>query len=125
MAFPAPEIKWAKDGVPLRSSQAINFVNQPGGIIGLIIEKATPEDGGNYTVDVVNNLGEASGNADVEIQEKDKKPVFSAELQRTSVVEGFPAKMEIRCNGNPKPTLKWYVEITLHISSVLKIRRCL
>lgn len=34
-AFPSPEIKWFKDGTQLRPSQAFNFVNQPGGIIGL------------------------------------------------------------------------------------------
>lgn len=34
-AFPSPEIKWLKDGAPLRPSQALNFVNQPGGLIGL------------------------------------------------------------------------------------------
>lgn len=34
-AFPSPEIKWFKDGAPLRPSQAFNFVNQPGGLIGL------------------------------------------------------------------------------------------
>lgn len=33
--FPSPEIKWLKDGTPLRPSQALNIVNQPGGLIGL------------------------------------------------------------------------------------------
>lgn len=33
--FPSPEIKWLKDGAPLRPSQVLNFVNQPGGLIGL------------------------------------------------------------------------------------------
>lgn len=35
VGFPSPEIKWLKDGTPLRPSQALNFVNQPGGLIGL------------------------------------------------------------------------------------------
>lgn len=34
-AFPSPEIKWFKDGTQLRPSQAFNFVNHPGGLIGL------------------------------------------------------------------------------------------
>ncbi len=33
--FPSPEIKWFKDGVPLRPSKAFNFINQPEGLIGL------------------------------------------------------------------------------------------
>ena len=35
LGFPSPEIHWFKDGVPIRPSQAVNFVNKPGGIIGL------------------------------------------------------------------------------------------
>lgn len=36
---PSPEIKWFKDDVPIRPSQAVNFVNQPGGLIGLKYDK--------------------------------------------------------------------------------------
>lgn len=35
VGFPSPEIKWFKDGAQLRPSKALNFVNQPGGLIGL------------------------------------------------------------------------------------------
>lgn len=35
VGFPSPEIKWFKDGAQLRPSKAFNFINQPGGIIGL------------------------------------------------------------------------------------------
>lgn len=35
VGFPSPEIKWFKDGVPLRPSQAVSFINKPGGLIGL------------------------------------------------------------------------------------------
>lgn len=33
--FPAPEIKWFKDGVPLRPTPTLNFINNPNGLIGL------------------------------------------------------------------------------------------
>lgn len=33
--FPSPEIHWFKDGVPIRPSTAVNFINKPEGIIGL------------------------------------------------------------------------------------------
>lgn len=35
VGFPAPEIKWFKDEVLLRPSQAINFINNPNGQIGI------------------------------------------------------------------------------------------
>ncbi|XP_046395304.1 obscurin isoform X3 [Ischnura elegans] len=107
MAFPAPEVKWFKDGHPVRPSQAVNFVNQPGGIIGLHMDSVRPEDAGQYTVTVANRLGEISGKAEVEVEAREKKPSFQAFLQPVSVVEGFPAKLEVKAVGHPKPTLKW------------------
>lgn len=107
MAFPAPEIKWFKDGHPIRPSQAINFVNQPGGIVGLIIDALRPEDEGVYSVKITNRLGETSGEAKVEVQAKEKRPMFEAHLMPVSVVEGFPAKLEVKATGHPKPLIKW------------------
>lgn len=34
--FPAPEIKWFKDGVLLRPEENINLINNPCGSIGLV-----------------------------------------------------------------------------------------
>ncbi|XP_071443882.1 protein Obscurin isoform X3 [Hetaerina americana] len=107
MAFPAPEVKWFKDGHPVRPSQAVNFVNQPGGIIGLHMDAVRLEDAGQYTVTVANRLGEISGKAEVQVEAREKKPYFQSFLQPVSVVEGFPAKLEIKVLGHPKPTLKW------------------
>lgn len=35
IGFPVPEVKWLKDGIPLRPSEAVNFIMQPDGIIGV------------------------------------------------------------------------------------------
>lgn len=45
-------------GLPIRPSQAVNFINQPGGVIGLSIDSARPEDAGVYSVAVSNKLGD-------------------------------------------------------------------
>ncbi|XP_022821456.1 obscurin isoform X5 [Spodoptera litura] len=107
MAFPAPEIKWFKDGLPVRPSQAVNFVNQPGGLVGLSIDCCKPEDAGNYELTVTNKLGEVASKAKVEVGQKERKPAFIAELQPTKVIEGFPVKLEVKILGHPQPTLKW------------------
>ncbi|XP_035445096.2 obscurin isoform X4 [Spodoptera frugiperda] len=107
MAFPAPEIKWFKDGLPVRPSQAVNFVNQPGGLVGLSIDCCKPEDAGNYSLTVTNRLGEVASKAKVEVGQKERKPAFIAELQPTKVIEGFPVKLEVKILGHPPPTLKW------------------
>ncbi|XP_049949485.1 obscurin isoform X3 [Schistocerca serialis cubense] len=106
-AFPAPEVKWFKDGQPVRPSQAVNFVNQPGGIIGLHIDSAKPEDAGVYTVSVSNRLGDITGSAKVEVEPREKKPTFQVPLLPATVVEGFPARFEVKVVGHPPATLKW------------------
>ncbi|XP_023945004.2 obscurin isoform X3 [Bicyclus anynana] len=107
MAFPAPEVKWFKDGVPIRPSQAVNFINQPGGIVGLSIDSCRPEDAGSYSLTVTNKLGDVASKANVEVGQKERKPAFIAELQPTKVIEGFPVKLEVKVIGHPQPTIKW------------------
>ncbi|XP_045498877.1 obscurin isoform X7 [Colias croceus] len=107
MAFPAPEVKWFKDGLPIRPSQAVNFINQPGGIIGLAIDAARPEDAGQYSLTLSNKLGDADSKATVEVGQKERKPAFIAELMPAKVIEGFPVKMEVKVLGHPPPIIKW------------------
>ncbi|CAG4950620.1 unnamed protein product [Parnassius apollo] len=107
MAFPAPEVKWFKDGLPVRPSQAINFINQPGGVIGLSIDNCKPEDAGLYSLTVANKLGDVESKAKVEVTQKERKPAFIAELMPIKVIEGFPAKLEVKVLGHPPPLIKW------------------
>ncbi|XP_012273370.1 obscurin isoform X3 [Orussus abietinus] len=107
VGFPNPEVQWIKDGVLVRPTKEINFVNEPNGMIGLSIEKARPEDAGTYSLIVSNKLGEIKGVAKVDVEEKERKPGFLATLHPLTVVEGFPAKMEVKVIGKPVPTLKW------------------
>ncbi|XP_047520184.1 obscurin isoform X6 [Pieris napi] len=107
MAFPAPEVKWFKDGLPIRPSQAVNFINQPGGVIGLAIDACKPEDAGVYSLTLSNKLGEAASKASVEVAQKERKPAFIAELMPSKVIEGFPVKMEVKVLGHPQPIIKW------------------
>ncbi|XP_026836119.1 obscurin isoform X2 [Drosophila erecta] len=106
--FPAPEVKWYKDGMLLRPSPEINFINSPNGQIGLIIDAAQPLDAGVYKCLIANKGGELEGVSKVEIVPKESKPVFVAELQDASSIEGFPVKMDIKVVGNPKPKLQWF-----------------
>lgn len=52
-------------------------------------------------------MGELAGTAKVEVEPKEKKPAFVANLQDSQVVEGFPVKMEVKLIGHPPPKLKW------------------
>ncbi|XP_034109415.1 obscurin isoform X3 [Drosophila albomicans] len=108
IGFPAPEIKWYKDGVLLRPSSAINFINNPNGQIGLSIDTVDGNDAGLYKCKIVNKEGEEEGAAEVKVVAREAKPSFIAELQDASSVEGFPVKMDIKVVGYPKPKLQWF-----------------
>lgn len=105
--FPAPEIKWFKDGTQIRPSANVNFINLPDGVIGLTIDNVRPEDAGTYTLEVSNKLGDATGVSHVEVEPKEHKPEFVIELQDASIVEGFPIKMEAKIDAHPKAHVKW------------------
>ncbi|XP_058124576.1 obscurin [Anopheles ziemanni] len=105
--FPMPEVRWFKDGLPLRQTRGINFINQPDGLIGFIIDRVTAEDGGIYTCEVKNKNGEAKSASVTEIVPKGKKPQFVSELMNVSIVEGFPVKLGVKVIGYPQPAIKW------------------
>ncbi|XP_064554448.1 obscurin isoform X2 [Drosophila montana] len=108
IGFPAPEVKWYKDGMLLRPSSNINFINNPNGQIGLSVDSVDANDAGIYKCMIINKEGEEEGAAKVEILAKESKPTFIAELQDAASVEGFPVKMDVKVMGSPKPTLQWF-----------------
>ncbi|XP_066587325.1 obscurin isoform X2 [Prorops nasuta] len=107
VAFPNPQIQWFKDGLPVRPTKEISFINDPNGLIGLTIDKVTPEDAGAYSLVAWNSLGEITGLSNVDVEEKERRPDFLSSLQPVTVVEGFPAKLEVKTLGKPVPTIKW------------------
>lgn len=107
LAFPNPQVQWFKDGIPLRHTKEMNFINEPNGLIGLKIDYVRPEDAGTYSLIVSNALGDITGTAKVEVEEREKRPEFVASLQSQTVVEGFPVKMEVKTSGKPTPELQW------------------
>ncbi|XP_076659530.1 obscurin isoform X6 [Halictus rubicundus] len=108
VAFPNPQVQWFKDGLPLRHSKEIYFMNEPNGLIGLRIDNVRPEDAGTYSLTASNSLGETSGSAKVTVEEKEKRPEFITNLQPLTVVEGFPVKLEVKVLGKPAPQLQWF-----------------
>ncbi|XP_018318315.1 muscle M-line assembly protein unc-89 isoform X3 [Mycetomoellerius zeteki] len=107
LAFPNPQVQWFKDGIPLRHTKEMYFTNEPNGLIGLKMDYVRLEDAGTYSVIVSNALGEITGTAKVEVEEREKRPEFVASLQPQTVVEGFPVKMEVKTIGKPTPELQW------------------
>lgn len=108
-AYPPPEIKWLKDGVPVRPSSNVHLENYPDNRVALVVDIMKPENAGNYQLIVSNKLGEATGAAKVEVEKKPTKPDFVQRLAPQTVVEGFPVKLEVKAEGFPAPKITWYV----------------
>lgn len=106
-AYPPPEIKWLKDGVPIRQSSNIHFESHPDGRVALNIDSMKPDIAGNYQLIVTNKLGETSSEAKVDIEKRPQKPTFTKPLMPQTVVEGYPAKFEVKADGVPQPKIMW------------------
>lgn len=106
--YPPPEIKWFKDGVPIRPSSNVHIEHHPDGKIALVIDAVKPEHAGKYTVVATNKLGDITGEANVTTERRPTRPDFSERLFPQNVVEGFPVKMEVKVTGYPAPKVTWY-----------------
>ncbi|XP_044758879.1 obscurin isoform X8 [Coccinella septempunctata] len=108
IAYPPPEIKWMKDGLPIRASADVLIEKHPDGRTVLVIECAKPENAGTYQVLVSNRLGESAVEGKVTVERRPVKPEFSKRLQPQTVVEGFPVKFEVKADGYPEPKISWF-----------------
>lgn len=105
--YPPPEIKWLKDGVPVRLSSNVHLETHPDGTVALAIDRLKPENVGIYQLVATNKLGEITNDAKVEIEKKPIKPKFVLPMEPLRVVEGFPARFEVRATGFPEPEITW------------------
>ncbi|KAL1518226.1 hypothetical protein ABEB36_001883 [Hypothenemus hampei] len=106
-AYPPPEIKWFKDGIPIRPSSNVHFENHPDGRVSLIVDEMKPDNAGHYELKVINKLGEAVIDASITTEQRPTKPHFTQLLMPQTVVEGFPVKLQVKAEGFPLPKIVW------------------
>ncbi|KAG8183020.1 hypothetical protein JTE90_017107 [Oedothorax gibbosus] len=105
---PVPEIKWVKDGKPLRPSSHLTMKVSPDGTAELSVQNMTHEDAGVYKVVAENEKGQAATESSVGVAFKAKttKP-FVGQLHAVEAVVGKPIVLEAKVNGNPQPKIEW------------------
>ncbi|XP_037085172.1 obscurin-like isoform X4 [Pollicipes pollicipes] len=117
--YPRPVLKWLKNGRPLHGSEHISITTTPQGTTIMEIEKAGPEDAGTYSVLAVSDLGDASIDADVTVEQflsptckvtyaPHRKPLMQDTFRPVRAVEGYPARIEGKVSGYPPPTVAWF-----------------
>ncbi|GFR06110.1 obscurin, partial [Trichonephila clavata] len=106
---PVPEIKWVKDGKPLRPNNRIKMSVSPDGTAELSIADMTHDDAGIYKVVATNDKGQTASEANVGVafRPKTTKP-FVGQLHAIDAVVGKPVVFEAKVTGNPKPKIEWF-----------------
>lgn len=103
------DVKWLKDGEPLKPSDHIKMDEKPDGTIALDIDKVTPSDAGHYSVMAGNDEGQAASDADVKTKPADleRKPVFEEGLKPTTLTEGEPGRLEAKMPASNPAPVEW------------------
>lgn len=89
------------------------IVSQPDGSQALILDRATPEDVGEYQVVAGNTEGTASCKAKLDVAGKvrpdtpEEKPTFTSPMRDVSIEEGQPLTLDVSFVGNPIPEVSW------------------
>uniref|UniRef100_A0A2K5CWV0 Hemicentin 2 n=1 Tax=Aotus nancymaae TaxID=37293 RepID=A0A2K5CWV0_AOTNA len=97
---PAPDIRWIKDGLPLRDSH-LRHQLQNG---SLTIRRTERDDAGQYQCLAENEMGMAKKVVILALQ---SAPVFQVEPQDTTVRSGDDVALRCQATGEPAPTIEW------------------
>ncbi|GIY12995.1 obscurin, partial [Caerostris darwini] len=106
---PVPEIKWVKDGKPLRQNSRTTTSVSSDGTAELNIANMTHDDAGVYKVVTTNDKGQTASETSVGVDfvPKTTKP-FVGQLHAVDAVVKKPIVLEAKVTGNPQPKVQWF-----------------
>ncbi|EEC19673.1 conserved hypothetical protein, partial [Ixodes scapularis] len=106
-----PTVQWLKDNIPLKKSQRVE-TKEDAGKHKLLINEASVEDSGMYTIIASNPQGTASCSAPVYVNPGGTvlphAPVFKVKLKDTELLEGTSVRFELVVRGCPEPEVTFY-----------------
>ena len=105
--FPAPTIKWFRDGNEIKVRKGVLVSQDASGGATLHIEKCAMTDAGTYSAKGINDVGDAETFCTVKVTQPMEEPKFTSLLRSTKAVEGSPIKLEGKMIGHPTPEVKW------------------
>ncbi|XP_059145488.1 muscle M-line assembly protein unc-89-like isoform X2 [Physella acuta] len=115
-AYPDPEITWFKDGNKVTPSAKHELVSFHDDIFSLLIKQVQEEDSGRYTCLARNEYGEAKSEALLNVLEKIEKiteghvaPSFITKFYDIEAIEGVPVEFVCVIDGNPEPSVTWFL----------------
>ena len=123
--FPPPEVDWIKEGEKVEDDGCFTLVDgEEDGQFALIIKNVKPEHAGKYKCVAFNEVGEASCNGNLLVEELLIAPEFAAEAESAPVIGGEGEAVELAVElkkGHPEPQIEWLkdgtpVEIDEHVA---------
>ncbi|XP_036769471.2 hemicentin-2 isoform X1 [Manis pentadactyla] len=97
---PTPDIRWIKDGLPLRSTH-LRHQLQNG---SLTIRRTEMDDAGQYQCLAENEMGATEKVVMLVLQ---SAPIFQVEPQDVTVRSGDDVALQCQAKGEPEPTVEW------------------
>ncbi|CAJ0570275.1 unnamed protein product, partial [Mesorhabditis spiculigera] len=103
-----PEIKWFKDGQPLRPDGNRVIAQDCGnGVYKLIIKDAQRSDAGQYKIQVSNPAGKVDSSAWAEVASFYEPAQWTQPLSDTQVLEKQCVTLSAAVTGIPSPSVEW------------------
>lgn len=100
--IPTPQVKWAKDGLDLRSHNNTRFL-----LSNLLIDAVSEYDSGKYVCRADNGMGSASSATALYNVQVFEPPLVKIELQQQEVAYGETVRIICQARGKPTPSVKW------------------
>ena len=120
---PQPDVKWLKNDTALEGEPRYEFLSDDD-MHSLELTNCLLSDAGTYRCIAVNEAGQTSCSAELDVMEKPTSPVFTGEPSFPNVIEdGGNILLEANVNGKPTPTVEWVKDdVTLKNSSHFNIK---
>jgi hypothetical protein len=90
---PTPQVKWFKDGSEMEGSSRLKIISDSDKRQILVVDQASTDDSGSYSVDISNSSGQQTVFAIVSVK---SVPRFVQGLTSLEVKEGDPAEFEVK-----------------------------
>ncbi|CAK8691082.1 unnamed protein product [Clavelina lepadiformis] len=103
--IPTPEVKWLKDGAPVRSLRGVNYEIAAGGS-RLTVSNAAERDAGLFKCVAVNRAGNSS--KDFLLNVYLPPSIGGDRVENITVVENDPVTMLCDVDAFPSPVITWY-----------------
>ena len=111
---PEPDVSWFRNNVPIAHGGRYEE-NKVEDLHTLIIHKTTLKDAGEVKCQAVNDVGKVQSVAPLLVKSKVvdeplQSPSFLKKPEDTHLVEGGNVSLEVKVDGSPAPTVRWYTE---------------